>query len=94
MNKDILFKSLKVIREGIHWFFWEIPTYLDRWRVVARGMMALYGWLCVETYWWFTAISEPNNAQSVFSSAIIAAGAAWFGLYIKGDDQPTTNTKK
>ena len=61
------------------------PENLNRWRIIPRALMVLYGWMCVETFWWFTAIEEPNTAQSVFSSAIIGAGAAWFSIYVNGE---------
>ena len=61
------------------------PENLNRWRIIPRGLMVLYGWLCVETFWWFTGLPDPNTAQGVFSSAIIGAGAAWFSIYVNGE---------
>jgi hypothetical protein len=31
---------------------------------------------------WFMGLPVPNPAQAAFASAIIGAGAAWFGLYV------------
>ena len=62
------------------------PEYLNKWRIIPRALMVLYGWLCVETFLWFTTLADPNNAQGIFSSAIIGAGAAWFSIYVRGDD--------
>ena len=66
------------------------PENLNRWRIIPRGLMVLYGWMCVETFQWFTAIQEPNNAQSIFSSAVIGAGAAWFSIYVNGEKHDPT----
>jgi len=31
---------------------------------------------------WFMGLPNPGAAQAAFASAIISAGAAWFGLYV------------
>jgi len=33
---------------------------------------------------WFMDLPDPNNAQAAFTSTMIGAGAAWFGLYVNG----------
>jgi hypothetical protein len=33
---------------------------------------------------WFMGLEDPNNAQAAFTSTMIGAGAAWFGLYVNG----------
>jgi len=33
-------------------------------------------------------LSDPNNAQAGFVSAIVGAGAAWFGLYVNAKETP------
>ena len=37
-----------------------------------------------QTVHWFMALEDPNMAQAGFLTAIIGAGAAWFGLYVGG----------
>jgi len=38
--------------------------------------------LIIEVATWFMGLPAPGNAQAAFASAIISAGAAWFGLYV------------
>ena len=38
-----------------------------------------------QTVHWFMALEDPNMAQAGFLTAIIGAGAAWFGLYVGGN---------
>ena len=37
-------------------------------------------------------LSEPTNAQSMYVSVIVGAGAAWFGLYVSSGKNTTTTT--
>ena len=55
---------------------------LDQLRIIPRSLMAFYIWLTYSTSQWFFALQDPNAAQAAFSSAVIGAGAAWFGLYV------------
>lgn len=58
------------------------PEQLDRWRVVPRLMVALYGWLCYDTHLWFKALDAPTDAQQLYANVIWAGAAAWFGFYV------------
>ena len=40
---------------------------------------------------WFMALPDPSNAQAGFVSTIVGAGAAWFGLYVSGGNNNSTN---
>ena len=42
---------------------------------------------------WFMTIPEPTNAQAMFISTIVGAGAAFFGLYV-GKPGATIPVKK
>lgn len=55
---------------------------LDQLRVIPRALMAFYIVLTYQTSQWFFALSDPNTSQAAFASAVIGAGAAWFGLYV------------
>lgn len=71
-------------------WFWMAPEYFSRWRVFPRGFILVYFWLIIQTAMWFMAIPVPSPAQAAFASAIIGAGAAWFGLYVNSG--PSTST--
>ena len=51
---------------------------VDRWRIVPRLFICLYGLAFFRATEWFMALPEPTNAQSAFISVIVGAGAAWF----------------
>ena len=79
-----------------HGWLWLAPEYFNRWRVFPRAFIIFYFWLAYETAMWFMAIPVPNPAQAAFASAVIAAGAAWFGLYVnasKATDTPPSNDR-
>lgn len=63
-------------------WLWHLPTYIDRWRLVPRALMAVYMMLLVQVSNWFMTLDVPNGPQSAFVAAVWAAGAAWFGLYL------------
>lgn len=58
------------------------PETLNRWRIIPRVIVALYGY----TFWrvaeWFMALPDPTGPQAAFISTITGAGAAFFGLYV------------
>lgn len=58
------------------------PEQLDKWRIVPRLLIGLYGLAFFRATEWFMALPDPTNAQSAFISVIVGAGAAWFGLYV------------
>ena len=61
---------------------YHIADLLDRFRIIPRALVIMYGVLVWETTEWFMALTEPNMAQAGFLSTIIGAGAAWFGFYV------------
>lgn len=84
-----------VNREG---WLWLAPEYFNRWRIFPRAFITFYFWLAFETAMWFMALPVPTPSQAAFASAIISAGAAWFGLYVNsgtmtvGRTTPTPTT--
>ena len=63
-------------------WFWMAPEYFSKWRVFPRGFIIVYFWLIVQTAMWFMGLPVPTPSQAAFASAVIGAGAAWFGLYV------------
>jgi len=71
-----------VIVESKSWYNKVSAASVDKWRIVPRLLMMLYGvafYRCME---WFMALPEPSMAQAGFVSTVVGAGAAWFGLYV------------
>lgn len=58
------------------------PETLDKWRVVPRLLVVLYGIVCWQTFDWFTALADPTGPQTTFATGIWGAAAAWFGFYV------------
>ena len=79
----------KVNKDG---WLWLAPEYFNRWRVFPRAFIIFYFWLAFETAMWFMGLPNPGAAQAAFASAIISAGAAWFGLYVNSGSMTTRNT--
>ena len=67
---------------------------VDRWRIVPRLFICLYGLAFFRTTEWFMALPEPTNPQSAFISVIVGAGAAWFGLYVSSGGKTVTVESK
>ena len=63
------------------------PEQLDKWRIVPRLLITLYGIAFYRTTEWFMQLPDPTNAQSAYVSIVVGAGAAWFGLYVGGSKQ-------
>jgi len=55
---------------------------LDKFRVIPRLVMISYCWAFYASTSWFMNLAVPTNAQAMFISTIVGAGAAFFGLYI------------
>ena len=67
----------------------EEPTWynktagiLDKFRLIPRLIMLAYIYAFYKSITWFMTIPEPTNAQAMFISTIVGAGAAFFGLYV------------
>jgi|TARA_Y100000034_G_C6714783_1_gene315917 hypothetical protein len=55
---------------------------IDRFRFIPRLIMLAYIYAFYKSITWFMTIPEPTNAQAMFISTIVGAGAAFFGLYV------------
>ena len=55
---------------------------LDNFRVIPRMVMLAYIYAFYKSVTWFMILSDPTNAQAMFISTIVGAGAAFFGLYV------------
>ena len=60
----------------------KIAGTLDKYRVIPRLVMLAYCWAFYSSVDWFMHLSNPTNAQAMFISTIVGAGAAFFGLYV------------
>jgi hypothetical protein len=58
------------------------PEQLDRWRIVPRLLVLLYGFMCWTVADWFMLLQDPTGSQVAFASTVWGAAAAWFGLYV------------
>jgi hypothetical protein len=43
---------------------------------------------------WFMGLTDPTNAQAMFISTIVGAGAAFFGLYVGKPGASLPKSKK
>jgi len=68
--------------ENKSWYNNMSSERIDRWRIVPRLLMILYGIAFYECMMWFMELPEPSMAQAGFVSTVVGAGAAWFGLYV------------
>ena len=68
-------------KENKSWYNNMSSERIDRWRIVPRLLMILYGIAFYECMMWFMELPEPSMAQAGFVSTVVGAGAAWFGLY-------------
>ena len=55
---------------------------MDKFRMVPRLIMLAYIWAFYQSVNWFMGLTDPSNAQAMFISTIVGAGAAFFGLYV------------
>lgn len=69
-------KRVKVIRNNI------TPEMVSRWRIVPRIIVVLYGYTFWKVTEWFMGLADPTATQAAFISAVVGAGAAFFGLYV------------
>lgn len=70
------------------------PEQLDRWRIIPRLLILTYMISFYLVINWFMGLEDPNNAQAAFTSTMIGAGAAWFGLYVNGSSNSNKGDKK
>lgn len=61
---------------------WLRRSYIvDEWRIFPRMFISMYMYILMIASHWYMNLSDPSGAQSAFISAVLGAGAAWFGLY-------------
>lgn len=60
----------------------RLAEVIDAWRIVPRVMVIAYGFICWQTFQWFTGLPDPTVAQTTFATGIWGAAAAWFGFYV------------
>ena len=64
------------------WYNKVSAERIDRWRIIPRLLMLLYGIAFYKCMVLFMELPEPSMAQAGFVSTVVGAGAAWFGLYV------------
>ena len=62
----------------------SLATTIDQFRIVPRLLMIAYGTVFWVTTQWFMGLPDPSAPQAAFVSTVVGAGAAWFGLYVRG----------
>ena len=79
----------------------EAPTWynktaglLDKFRVIPRMVMLAYIFAFYKSVTWFMQLTDPTNAQAMFISTIVGAGAAFFGLYVGKPGASLPKSKK
>ena len=55
---------------------------MDKFRLIPRLIMLAYIYAFYQSVTWFMQLPDPTNAQAMFISTIVGAGAAFFGLYV------------
>ena len=64
------------------WYNKVSSSAVDKWRIVPRLLMILYGIAFYQCMTWFMGLDDPTLAQAGFVSTTVGAGAAWFVLYV------------
>lgn len=64
---------------------------LNRYRVFPRFFSLIFMGLLCYTSVWFMELQMPSPEQAAFSSAMLAASAAWFKFYVSSGN--TNGTK-
>ena len=72
----------------------KIAGLLDKFRVIPRMVMLAYIYAFYKSVTWFMILPDPTNAQAMFISTIVGAGAAFFGLYVGKPGAKIPNGKK
>ena len=72
----------------------KIAGMLDKFRLIPRLIMLAYIYAFYKSITWFMTIPEPTNAQAMFISTIVGAGAAFFGLYVGKPGASIPKSKK
>ena len=70
------------VNNDASWYNKVSASSVDKWRIVPRLLMLMYGIAFYQCMTWFMALDDPTLAQAGFVSTLVGAGAAWFGLYV------------
>ena len=60
----------------------KLAGLIDKFRFIPRLVMLAYIFAFYKSVTWFMGLTDPTNAQAMFISTIVGAGAAFFGLYV------------
>ena len=60
---------------------------INRWRLLPRAMVAMYGYIFYDVIQWFMILPEPNGPQAAFVSTVVGAAAGFFGFYVNSGDK-------
>jgi hypothetical protein len=63
-----------------------LALQIDKFRLFSSSFILSYTYWMFDITNWFLALSNPTMQQTGFVSAMVAAGTAWFGLYVKDKD--------
>lgn len=63
------------------------PETLNKWRIIPRLIIALYGYIFYVIVMWFMGLDDPSNSQAMFVSTIVGAAPAFFGLYVNSGNK-------
>lgn len=63
-------------------FWWNLPAYVDRWRIFPRVFISVYMYLLYQTVTWFMALDAPTVEQAGLISVIFSVGGFWFNSYL------------
>ena len=67
---------------GIKNFFWNIPVWADRFRLIPRLMLGTYTWILIEMTLWYIGLPTPTANQATFITATLAIFPAVFSAYL------------
>lgn len=62
--------------------WWNLPAYIDRWRIFPRLFLSTYIYLLYAVVTWFMALETPSVEQAGLVSVIVGVGAPWFSSYL------------
>lgn len=65
----------------------EFYKLVNKWRIIPRSMILMYGYIFYEVTQWFMHLVAPNSQQAAFVSVIVGASAAFFGLYVNSGNK-------
>ena len=72
----------------------KLAGIMDKFRFIPRLIMLAYIYAFYQSVTWFMGLFAPTNAQAMYISTIVAAGAAFFGLYVGKPGSSMPKNKK